>query len=129
MKAVSPTLPGNQPRNSEEILPCSPRMNNMKMVSPTLRTSLRGPGSAGRIELRPIDGEFKHSTAARAKWCRENGHPQAFLNLSLSAKDKQSREHYQCLCGSVKSTLPESRPGFPPGEARGAEGLNKKEID
>jgi hypothetical protein len=53
--------------------------------------------------LRPVDGEFKLSDDVRVKWCRENGHPQAFLNLSLSAKDKQRREHFQCLCGSVKS--------------------------
>lgn len=55
--------------------------------------------------LEPIDGKFKHSVAKRRQWCVNNGHPLAFLNLSLSAK--YGRDMWRCLCG-MRETDPSS---------------------
>ena len=52
---------------------------------------------ANRKQLEPIDGKFVHDGSARERWCRENGHPLTFLNLSLSAKC--GKEILRCLCG------------------------------
>lgn len=61
--------------------------------------------------LRPVDGEFVHSPAERRRWCKANGHPLAFLNVSKSTKDVR---HEQCICGKRKEQIPANAPAAPP---------------
>jgi hypothetical protein len=52
--------------------------------------------------LRPVDGQFVHPPSVRRKWCRENGHPLALLNITESAKTGQRVQ--QCICGKRKES-------------------------